>query len=58
MAFLNSLVSYLLLVAVFAAVACLGVFLGMFLRKRKDKKDAAQACVTTQADEEVQETSL
>lgn len=58
MAFLNSLVSYLLLVAVFAAVACLGVFLGMFLRKRKDKKDVAQTMAAAQANEEVQETSL
>ncbi len=58
MAFLNSLVSYLLLVAVFAAVACLGVFLGMFLRKRKDKKDAAQTMAVAQANEEEQEKSL
>lgn len=39
-AFLNSLLSYLLLFAVCVLVVAAGIFIGIRLRKKKDAKDA------------------
>lgn len=46
--FLNSFLSYLLLVAVFVAVSGIAVFIGITLRKRANKKAAAAAENTTE----------
>lgn len=42
MAFINSLLSYLLVVIVFAAVAGIGVVLGIVMRKRKNIQTEAE----------------
>ena len=39
MAFVNSFLSYFLLMTVFAAVAGAGVAIGIHCRKKKDQKD-------------------
>lgn len=41
-AVLNSLMSYLLLVLVIAAVGAAGIFIGIRLRKSKDHKEEAE----------------
>lgn len=46
--FLNSFMSYLLLVAVFVLVMGVAIFLGIRLRKRADAKEAAQAAENTE----------
>lgn len=38
-AFINTFLSYLLVFAVFIILVCLAVFLGIKLRKNKDKKE-------------------
>lgn len=45
--FLNSFLSYLLLVAVFVAVSGIAVFIGITLRKRANKKEAAAVAENT-----------
>lgn len=49
--FINSFLSYLLLVAVFAAVIAVAIFIGIKLRKRKDAKKAAEEIVPNKAGE-------
>lgn len=41
--FINSFLSYLLVVAVFVAAIAVAVFSGIKLRKRKDAKEAASS---------------
>lgn len=42
MVFLNSFLSYLILMLVFAAAGGLAIFLGITLRKKKNQKEAGQ----------------
>ena len=50
--FLNSFMSYLFVYFVFGACVVAAFFAGMFLRKRKDKKDAAEITDTEAVTEE------
>ena len=45
--FLNSFVSYLLLVLVFVLVICVAVWVGIILRKKKNEKEAADTTEDT-----------
>ena len=45
--FLNSFLSYLLLVAVFVLVIGVAIFVGIKLRKSKNTKEAAEAAKNT-----------
>ena len=45
--FLNSFLSYLLVVAVFVLVGGAAIFAGITLRKRKDAKEAAELSETS-----------
>ena len=46
--FINSFLSYLLVVAVFVIVIGIAVFAGMKLRKNKNAKEAAESAATTE----------
>ena len=50
-AFINSFLSYLVLFLILAAIVCIGIFAGAFLRKKKNASAAAKA---TAQDEEPQ----
>lgn len=50
--FMNSFMSYLFVYFVFGACVVAAFFAGMFLRKRKDKKDAAEITETEAVTEE------
>ena len=42
-AFINSFLSYLVLFLIMAAIVCIGIFAGAFLRKKKNASAAAKA---------------